>query len=151
MATYGCETRGVVRVTVVEQHQPQRVVRTQVLRVSGEHTTEDLLCRGIVAFLLAVQRRDREVHLQVGSVGVRRGETLEHRARLREVELPHQSDAAVVEGDQIAVAGGAVGGPGAGEGRGHGHRERDRPARCVARTSHRATARRRSPSPAPAG
>jgi hypothetical protein len=50
---------------VVEQQEPERIVRANVLRIAGENTVENPLGFGGVAFLLTIQRRDGEVDLKI--------------------------------------------------------------------------------------
>jgi len=55
----------------------------------------------VVAVLLSIQDRDREVDLQVAPIGMRISQAREDSTGRLEVELAHQADAAIVLNDKI--------------------------------------------------
>ena len=89
------------RTSVVEQEQAQTVASPEVSRIRGGDALEDPARLVGVAFPLTVQCRDRQVDLQVESIGVRGRQTHKNVAGGVVVELSHQSDAAVVQADHV--------------------------------------------------
>jgi hypothetical protein len=88
-------------VAVVKQQQTEAVVCSKISRVGGDNSFENPPGLAGVAFRLTVQRRDGEIDLEVEAIGMVGGQTAEDLAGLSEFELPHQPNAAVVEGDRV--------------------------------------------------
>ena len=89
------------RASVIEQKQSQTVASSEVQGIRCGDALEDPARFFRVAFPLPVQRRNREVDLQVEPIGMRGCEAGEDLAGAVVVELTHQADAAIVQADQV--------------------------------------------------